>query len=359
MDQIDKIRVGLIGYGAAARVMHAPFLATNPGYEVVSVLERHHQDSRQRFPKAKIVRSMEEMLQTDAELLIITTPNETHFPYTKQSLEAGKHVVLEKPFTIKSEDSLKLIGIAREQNRILSVFHNRRYVADFLTIREILAKKLLGEIHEFEGRYDRFRPDPKPGNVWREQPLAGSGILYDLGPHLIDQAFCLFGLPVYLSADIRTQRPWAKTDDYFDIELDYGFNKVILKSGMLVREMGPRYMIQGTKGSFIKYGEDPQEERLKEGELPVSPDWGREEVENYGLLHTEIGGEIIKTRYVSHKGNFGMYYDNLYQTLRFNKPLKERPEQGYNTIRIVELAMESSRLRASLPCTGLLDVPYD
>ena len=356
---LQKVKVGLVGYGAAAKVMHAPFLATNPGYEVISVLERHAQESLQLFPQTKVVRTLEELLLTDIDLVVITTPNATHYPYTLQCLRAGKNVVLEKPFTITSSDALELIKVAKENEKVLSVFQNRRYVADFLTIKEILSKKLLGEVHEFEGRYERFRPDPKPGNAWREQPLPGSGILYDLGPHLIDQAFCLFGLPRFITADVRMERNFSKTDDYFDLDLDYGFTKIILKSGMLVREPGPRYMVQGTKGSFLKYGEDPQEALLKEGVLPDSADWGAELEENYGLLHTEIEGEILKTRYPSHRGNFGRYYENLYDTLVYQKPLREKPEHGYNTIRLVELAFESSRLKKTLPCTGLLEVTYD
>jgi scyllo-inositol 2-dehydrogenase (NADP+) len=354
------IKTALIAYGAAGKFMHAPFLATQPeSYEMVAVLERHKEDSKQLFPSAKIVRTIDELLSLkEIELVIITTPNDTHFPYAKSSLLAGKHVVADKPFTITSADALELVQLSKQVNKTISVYQNRRYVTDFLTIKEILKKKLLGDIHEFEAHYDRYRPEAKP-DAWREENKPGSGILYDLGAHLIDQAFCLFGLPKTVTADIRLQRPHAKTDDNFELKLDYGFTKVILKSGMLVREPGPRYMIHGTKGSFIKYGEDPQEVFLRAGKLPTEvANWGREPEEIFGLLHTEADGKIIKEKYPSLKGDYGFYYQNLYKTIRENASLRERPEHGYNTIRLIEFAIESNYKKLPIECDDLINISY-
>ncbi len=349
----------MVGFGSAARTMHAPFLATLPGFEITCVLERHQQGSVKIFPAATIAKSIKEVLQTDVDLVIITTPNDTHFDFAQQALIAGKHVVLEKPFTISSSEAMQLIEAALKHNKVLSVFQNRRYASDFLTIKEIIEKHFLGEIHEFEGHFDRYRPKPKPGNAWREQGIAGSGILYDLGSHLIDQALYLFGLPKTVTADVRMQRSFAKTDDCFEVVLNYDFNKVILKAGMLIREPGPRYMIHGIKGSFIKYGEDPQEELLKKGIRPASENWGAEDKKNYGLLHTEINGNIIKESYPSKKGNYGLYYKNLYETIINGKALKEKPEHGYNTIKIIEYAFESSKINATVECGDLLNVEYN
>ncbi len=351
------IRIGLVGYGVAAKVMHAPFLATLPQYEVTAVLERHRQDAKALFPHAQIVTSLQQLLAAPVDLVVITTPNETHVPYAAEALGAGKHVVVEKPFTINSDDALALLALAGKSSQVLSVFQNRRYVADFITIRQVLQQQLLGRIHDFEAHYDRYRPGPKP-NAWREENIPGSGILYDLGPHLIDQAFCLFGLPKHVSADIRLQRPHAKVDDNFTLVLDYGFNKVTLKAGMLVREAGPRYIIHGTEGSFIKYGEDPQEALLKAGVLPTAADWGMEDPENYGLLHTTVDDKLIKEKYTSLPGNYGWYYRNLYETLVNGAPLKEKPEHGYNTIKLIELAFESHRLQQPVSCEALLDTVY-
>ncbi|HWB28199.1 MAG TPA: Gfo/Idh/MocA family oxidoreductase [Chitinophagaceae bacterium] len=355
----SPIKTGLVGFGVAGKFMHAPFLKVRPEYyNIVSVLERHDTASKALFPGAQIVHNMDELLATDIDLVIITTPNDTHLPYTKQALLAGKNVVLEKPFTINTADAKELIDLAKAQNKILSVFHNRRYVTDFLTIKEIIGQKLLGDVHDYEAHYDRYRPAAKP-NAWREEPLPGSGIWYDLGAHIIDQALYLFGLPATITATIKNQRSHARATDYFDVRLDYGFLSVTLKSGMLVREQGPRYIIHGIKGSFLKYGEDPQEVYLRAGKLPTEvPNWGIESEEFCGLLHTEINGEEVKKKYPTLKGDYGFYYDNLYNTIVNGAELREKPEHGYNTIRIVELGLESNEKKCTIPCTGLIDVKY-
>jgi predicted dehydrogenase len=298
------------------------------------------------------------MLQDEAiDLVVITTPNDTHFPYALQALQAGKHVVLEKPFTNTMEEAQQLVDAARQSKAILSVYQNRRYVSDFRTIVELLHKDMLGPIHEYECHFDRYRPEAKPA-AWREEPLPGSGILYDLGSHLIDQALCLFGLPQYITAEVKLQRPHARIDDYFDLRLDFGFTKAILKSSMLVREMGPRYMVHGTRGSYIKSGDDPQEALLKEGALPNTAGWGAEPAGIEGLLHTEKDGHIIREHIPSLPGNFGDYYRNLYNCIVNGAPLLEKPEHGFNTIRIIELALQSSREKRTVPVTGVMDAPY-
>jgi predicted dehydrogenase len=352
------IKVGLVGFGISAKVFHAPFITTNNNYELVSVVERHKQASKELYPFVQVVSTLEEVLQNEAiDLVVITTPNETHFPYAKAALEAGKHVVLEKPVTNTSKEALELSEIANSNSKVLSVYQNRRYVSDFLTIKEILDKQLLGEVHTFEGHYDRYRAGARP-QAWREHALPGSGILFDLGPHLLDQVLYLFGMPNTIAADIRLQRPHAKVDDYFDLRLDYGFLKVILQAGMLVREPGPRYLIHGTRGSFVKSGEDPQEALLRAGRLPTGDDWGKESEDIYGILHTELNGQLIRKRYPSHKGDYAAYYKNLYDTIANDKPVREKIAHGYNTIRMIELAIESHQKQCTIPCTELLPVEY-
>lgn len=354
----QQLNVGIVGFGMTAQVMHAPFLKTNPAYNVVAVVERHSDVSKNFFPDTSILRSFEELLtRDDVDVVIITTPNDSHFDYAKEAVLAGKHVVLEKPFTITSIDAAELALLSKDANRIISPFHNRRYVADFRTMQRIVQQNLLGDIHTFEGHFDRYRPDPKP-NAWREEAKPGSGILYDLGPHLMDQALCLFGLPETITADVRMQRPHAQVDDSFEVQLDYGFLKATLKSSMLVREPGPRYMIHGTKGSFIKSGEDVQEALLKEGALPTTADWGAEPDNQFGLLHTEIRGEVLKEKVLSLQGNFGLYYQYLYDTIINGAPLREKPEHGFNTIRLIELALESSAAKKTIACEGLMEATY-
>ena len=202
---MEIIKTAIVGMGVSAKTFHLPFLLLMPEYKIVSVLERHGNIANQLLPQAQVVRTIEELLNTDIELVIITTPNETHFSYAKQSLLAGKHVVVEKPFTITSQQAKELIQLAEEQNKIITVFHNRRYDSDFLTINQLLQTGLLGTIYEYEAHFDRYRPQPKTP-AWREEDKPGSGILYDLGPHLIDQALCLFGIPNSISADIQRPR---------------------------------------------------------------------------------------------------------------------------------------------------------
>jgi predicted dehydrogenase len=352
------MKTGVVGYGVAAQFMHLPFIVCNPDFQLHTILQRHADSAKEKYPRVQIVRTIEEMLADEGlELIVITTPNDSHFEYARMALEAGRHVVVDKPFTITSTEAKKLIALATKKNRVLSVYQNRRYVSDFLTIQKLLDEKKLGEIVEFEAHYDRFRPELRP-NAWREENEPGSGILYDLGAHLIDQAFCLFGLPEFVTADIRIQRDHARTTDYFELWLDYGFTKIILKAGMLVREPGPRYAIHGKLGSFIKSGEDPQEALLRKGILPTAPDWGRESEDIYGLLHTEIDGKILKEKYPSLPGNYGGYYRDLYQTIRFGETLKVKPEHGFNVVRLIELATESSGKNCRLACSGLIDIDY-
>jgi len=350
------IRSALVSFGISSKTFHAPFLTTMPEFELVAVVERNSEQSKEKYPWITVYKNIEDLLKDDRiELVVITSPNETHFPYAKMVLEAGKNVVVEKPFTNTSAEAMELVELTKKSGKVCSVYHNRRYVADYLTMKDILQKKLLGDLHEFEAHYDRYRPDPRTYGLWREKPTPGSGVFYDLGSHLVDQALQLFGPPKYIIADIRKQKPYSVVDDYFDVRLDYGFLKVLVKSGMLVREMGPRYMMHGTKGSFIKYGEDPQEELLKAGELPVGPEWGKEPESQFGLIHTEIDGKVIREIYPSVQGGFGAYYKNLYKSIREGAPVLESPANGYNVIRIIELAFESSEKHCRIPVTGLLE----
>lgn len=343
------ISTAVISFGISAKTFHTPFITTNPGFSLDMVMERNGESAKDRYPNVQVVKTLEEVLgNSKIELVVIASPNTTHFAYAKAAMLAGKHVVVEKPFTNTADEAKKLINLSESTNKICAVFHNRRYVADFLTMKSILDKGLIGEPREFFAHYDRFRPEPRTYGLWREDILPGSGVFYDLGPHLIDQALVLFGNPFTITADIRKQKEYSKVDDYFDIRLDYGTLIVTLHSSMLVREMGPRYMMHGTKGSFIKNGEDPQEELLKAGVLPTGADWGKEEKENYGLLHTEKNGEIIREIYPSLQGSFGKFYQNLYNTLREGAPLQETPMHGYNVIRMIELAFESSKLKRTI-----------
>ena len=348
----NKIKTGLVGWGISAKVFHAPFLKTSPHFEVAYVVERHKQESKTMFPDAKILTRFDELLQQDIDLVVITTPNDTHYSYALQALQANKNVVVEKPFTIHSSEALELINLAKQKNLLLAVYHNRRYVSDYLTIKKVLDEKQLGDTHTFEAHYNRYRAEERP-NAWREKPLPGSGILYDLGAHLIDQTLTLFGLPQFVTADVKMQRPHARTVDWFEVKLDYGYLQATLKAGMLVREPGPRYLVHGTMGSFIKSGEDPQEAKLRAGEMP-NENTGTEPPDIYGLLHTEIDGKLVKENVPSERGDYGLFYEDVYQTLMNKKPFPILPQQAYNVIKIIELAEKSSKEKCTVTCEGLL-----
>jgi scyllo-inositol 2-dehydrogenase (NADP+) len=354
------IRVGLVGYGMSGQVFHAPFLHTLPQFQLKAVVERNKNEAEKVYPYLETERSIEDLLnRADIDLVVITTPNETHFPYAKAALLAGKHVVLEKPFANNSAEAAELVQLGHQSGKVFSVYQNRRYVGDFKTIRRILREKLLGEIHEYICHFDRYRDTPRIEKVWREEARPGSGVFFDLGPHLIDQALCLFGLPQFITAFIKNQRSFSIVDDYFDVRLGYASGlTVILKSCMLVREMGPRYAVHGTLGSYLKYGDDPQEELLKKGILPTAADWGLEPEGQHGILHTVIDGEVVRKTIPTQAGNYGDFYNNLYKTIANGAPLSEKAEHGYNTIRLIELAIESSNKKCTLPCTELLEAPY-
>jgi predicted dehydrogenase len=242
----------------------------------------------------------------------------------------------------------QLIDVARAQNRIISVHQNRRWDGDFLTIRKLLQAKLLGRLVEYESHYDRFRNYLRPG-AWREAAGEGTGILFDLGSHLIDQAQVLFGLPQMLTADIRTQREQGKADDNFELILHYDQLKVTLKAGMLVREPGLRFILHGVEGSFIKHGLDPQEEALKHGLTPAEPRWGQEPKVQWGKLNTQLGDLHLEGQVETLAGCYQAFYQNIAGVIKGREELAVKPEEAMNTIRIIELAFQSNEQRRTIP----------
>ena len=339
---MKKINTGLIGFGLSGKVFHAPFLVTHPGFELKKIVERKKDESLSIYPEIGIVRDYKELLtDEEVDLIVIGTPNTTHFEMVTESLKAGKHVVVEKPFTTTSEEADTLIGLSENLDKKIFVYHNRRWDGDFLTIKGIIDREDLGKIVEFEAHFDRFTPISDCGS-WRDQPRAGSGILFDLGSHLIDQAVQLFGYPNYIFADVKNLRKIGLVDDYFDLHLFYDKMKVILKAGMFVKELGPRYIIHGTKGSFVKYGIDPQEAALKTGLMPVGENWGKEDPEFFGLLNTEINDMPFFGKIETEVGNYHGFYDNVYDVIMNNASQEVKPQEAKNVIRIIELAFESA-----------------
>lgn len=346
---VNEIRVGLIGYGMAARTFHLPIIQSVPHLKLKKVVSRHPDPVLDRDPSVEVVQEAAALLQDEAiDLVVIATPNGSHFDLARQALLAHKHVVVEKPFTTSSAQAQQLIELARGQNRLLSVHHNRRWDGDFLTVQRLLGGNLLGRLVEYESHYDRFRNFPRP-NAWREEEGEGSGILFDLGAHLIDQAQVLFGLPQGVTADLRVQREFAQAIDNFDLTLHYDGLKVILKGGMLVRGREPRFVLRGTAGSFIKYGMDPQEEALKRGLTPASPGWGEEPPERWGTLNTQLDGLHLAGQIETLPGSYQAYYQNVGDAIAGRTQLAVTPESARDTIRIIELAIRSNEQQCTLP----------
>ena len=332
-----EVKVGLVGFGFSGETFHAPVIQAVEGLTMATVVSSNADKVHRSFPGMSVVSSLDEVLsEKEIELVIITTPNALHYPMAKQALEAGKHVVLEKPFTVSVEEGERLIEIAKEQKCLLSVYHNRRFDSDFLTIQKLMEEEQLGTIMTYEAHYDRYRAEVR--DRWREEDKKGSGILFDLGSHLIDQALTLFGKPDSVYADILAQRDEGKTDDYFHLILQYGKKRVILHGGSLVKQHGPRYQIHGMKGSFLKWGIDPQEDALKAGRVPGDKGWGEENSEEYGVLTNEDGTHTIE----SLPGSYQTYYKEVYQAIVTSSAPPVAAEEALDVIKVIELALMSS-----------------
>ena len=349
------IKVGLIGFGAGGQTFHAPVLTTVQGLQLVKIRAVNPQQVAQakaKYTHAEIVQTSTEIFNDEnIDLAVITTPNSSHHSLALQALQAGKNVVVDKPFTITTRDADELIEEATKRNLIISVYHSRRFDSDFYTVQKVIKNNLLGDLVEMESRYERFRNYLKP-NAWREEDMPGSGILYDLGSHLIDQAQILFGLPDTVSADLGIQRKGGKAIDNFEVNLHYPRIKVTLKAGMLVREPLPRFILLGNNGSFVKYGLDVQEEALKAGLTSLTKDgWGIEPANIWGTLNTEIEGQHFVGKVESEKGDYGHFYQNIYNAINGEEDLIVTPAQARNNIRIIELAMQSQKEKRTVDFT--------
>jgi scyllo-inositol 2-dehydrogenase (NADP+) len=340
---MQPINTALLSFGMSGQVFHAPFLRVHDGFNFYAVWERTKNLAQEKYPSVKTYRTLNELLHdVDIELVVVNTPSVTHYEYAKKCLQANKNVIVEKPFTPTVEEGQELIALAKEKNKLLSVYQNRRYDSDYKAVKKVIDEKLLGELIEAEFHYDRYN-DQLSYKVHKETPTAGVGIVFDLGSHLIDQALQLFGMPHSVFADIDIIRPNSKVDDYFELLLFYNHFRARIHSSLLVREQLPAYILHGSKGSFIKAKTDVQEVALQAGKVPDTPDWGSEAENEKGLLHTEINGKIIREYISSFNGNYMEYYEGIYKAMRFNQPLPVTADEGLNVIRIIVAAYESSR----------------
>ena len=338
---MKKIRTALCSFGMSGRVFHAPFLEAHPGFELTAAWERSKKTVKDVYPEVTSYDNLDTMLQEPSiELVIVNTPNATHYEFARECLEAGKHVIVEKPFTVTSKEADELIKLAATQNKLLSVYQNRRWDSDFKTVKKVIDEHLLGTIIEAEFHFDRYATELSY-KQHKETDTPGNGVIYDVGCHLIDAALQLFGKPDGVFADLRIVRTISHVQDYMDMLLFYPDLRVRLKSSYLVREPLPAFILNGTKGSFLKSRADVQEKNLQAGLKPGTVDWGEEDDEEKGLLHTEINNKLVRRKISSERGDYMEYYEKLYQAIRFNQPLPVTAGEGKSVIEVIEAAIES------------------
>ena len=331
------IKVGVVGFGLAGKVFHAPFIRMVEGFELTAIMRRSG-EADARYPGVQFVRTLNELLAIpDLQLVVVATPNDTHVPIATQALEAGKHVVIDKPFAPTLAEAKQLVALAKKQQRIVTVFQNRRWDGDFLTVRKLMNDGSLGRVVIYESHFDRFRPNLR--GSWHEKPIPGMGLMFDLAPHLIDQALVLFGAPDSLSADLRKERDGTQVEDAFDITFHYPRMRAFLRASPVTAAPGPRFWICGTTATYTKYGLDPQEDAMKAGGDPTVPDWGCEPEDMWGKLTTADSTTAVPTI----PGNYRPYYENVRDAILGRAEIAVTPEQALNVMRVMELSDESSR----------------
>lgn len=341
---MQKIKTALLSYGMSGKIFHAPFLELHEGFELLGSWERSKHLIQLDYPNVKSYSTLEEVLESEAALIIVNTPVGTHYEYAKQVLLAGKHAVVEKAFTTTVAEAQELADLAKEKGLKLSVFQNRRWDSDLKTVKQVVSSKVLGEIVEAEFHFDRYNPLLSP-KAHKETANDGAGILKDLGPHIIDQALFLFGFPQSVSADIRITREHSLVDDWFDILLFYPDFSVRLKASFFIREANPAYVIHGKMGSFLKHRGDVQEDELKLGKKPNLDSWGTELKVLEGLLHTEIDGKIIKEKIPTLQGNYYDYFDGVYKSIINNTVEPVTAQDGTRVMQIIEASIQSNEQR--------------
>jgi scyllo-inositol 2-dehydrogenase (NADP+) len=345
-----QIEVGLVGFGLAGRAFHAPVITRVPGLHLAAIVQRTGEQAAEAYPGVRIVRSFEDLLAIpEIRLIVLASPNHTHFDFARRALLAGRDVLVDKPFATSVAEAVALVDLAAAQKRTITVYQNRRYDGDFAAIRKIVADGTLGRIVNFETHYDRYRPNLKAG-VWREQVGPGNGIWFDIGPHLVDHAFTLFGEPESITADIRIVRDQAVADDSFDVVLHYPDKlRATLSSGILAAATRPRFVVQGALGTFIKQSFDPTEVNLRFDRIPATGPWGAEPEENWGVLTTPEGDGFKTQRIPGAPIDYRDYYANLRDALLGKTPIAVSTQAALNVMQVLELARESSAQKCTVP----------
>lgn len=341
----NPVRVALAAYGMSGRLFHAPFIHTNPNFELVAVLERRTELARLDYPHIKTLRNFDALLQGPTiDLVVVNTPNALHYPMAKAALLAGKHVIVEKPFTPSLAEAEELIALAETRDLLLSVYHNRCFASGYCTAKHILAHKLIGDLRSYTINLERYRPQPGP-KKWKEEHNPGAGLLYDMGVHLLDEALALFGDPHSVSADLRVLRRRGQVNDFFAIRLEYESFHVNLNGTLLAREPAPAYVIHGEEGSYVKHSQDLQEARLLDGVMPDAPGWADENEAQWGTLHNDKGRVKLPTI----AGDYRDFYRNIYAAFGDRSCLLTQPQRALRILNLLETVIESDRQGCRLP----------
>jgi scyllo-inositol 2-dehydrogenase (NADP+) len=339
---MTPIKTAILSFGMSGKLFHAPFLSAHPGFQLMGAWERSKKLIQEVYPEAISYPTLDSILNDkEIELVVVNTPNSTHYDYARKVLEAGKNVIVEKAFTTTVAEAVELKNLAEASNKKISVYQNRRYDSDFRTVKKMVQSSILGKLVEAEFHFGRYKPMIGV-KLHKELPGPGAGLLNDLGPHLIDEALSLFGMPLALFADIRITRENSLVDDWFDIVLHYPTLRVRLKSGMLVRESSLGYILHGDKGSFIKSRADVQEAGLLTGKIPNSDGWGVEPESENGLLHTEKDGTVIKEKVPTEQGNYYDYFDEVYNAIINDTDMPVTADDGINVMKILEAVIKSN-----------------
>jgi predicted dehydrogenase len=345
----SDLRVGIIGYGLAGSVFHAPLVASTPGMRVAAISvgdAARSAQARRDFPQAAIYPTAQALLAAadTLDLVVVAAPNDAHVSLGVAALEAGLPVVIDKPLAASVGEGQRVLDAAARTGKPLSVFQNRRWDNDFLTLRRLMAGDSLGQIAQFESHFERFRPEPKAG-AWRESadPALAGGLLFDLGAHLIDQALQLFGWPETVYAEQTRRRAGVAVDDDSFVALRFPGGEVAhLWMSVIPRVAGPRLRVVGARGVYEKYGLDPQEAQLVSGLRPGDAEYGREPSEQRGTLTTELDGVTIEATVESLPGSYQDYYAGVRDALRAGKPMSVDPRDSLDVIRIIEAARASA-----------------
>ncbi len=337
---LPVIQTAVVGYGLSGKVFHAPFVECHPGFGLHTIVSSGDEAGR-LYTGARLCRRFEEMLaQPDIELVVLCTPHHLHREQAIKAIEANKHVVIEKPVAMSSPEMEQIMAAARKAGRLVFPYHNRRWDGDFMTLQHIIEQGFLGEVLDFESHFDRYQPEVSRAE-WRYVNENGGGTLFDLGPHLIDQAICLFGKPESVWCRLYFQRPGSKVNDSFDLKLFYPKLTATLRAGIFVRENGPRFQVHGTLGSLIKYGLDTQEASLKKGKKPVGGNFGKEPIKMHGLLHSVARKETIRQKFPTKPGRYMDFYENVYNALKGKGQPAVTPGDALLNLQIIEAAKSS------------------